>query len=103
MFEAMKPGTGFVNIARGGLVDEIALEAALKSGRLSGAVLDVFEKEPLPADHPFWKMPNVVVTPHISGNSPHYNEKAVAFFAENLTRYLNHQSLLNLFNRKTGY
>lgn len=101
--KACKPHAVLINLSRGEIIQQNALIRALQEHLIGGAVLDVFEKEPLPADHPFWKMPNVVVTPHISGNSPHYNENAVAFFAENLTRYLNHQSLLNLFNRKTGY
>lgn len=65
-FALIKPGAVFVNIARGGLCDTGALGAALESGTLSGAVLDVFETEPLPADHPLWDMENVIVTPHNS-------------------------------------
>jgi len=103
MFEAMKPGAGFVNLARGGLVDEVALEAALKSGRIGGAVLDVFEKEPLPPESPLWSLPNVIITPHVSGISPKLMDAVVDLFVENLQRYQAGEPLYNLVDTSKGY
>jgi phosphoglycerate dehydrogenase-like enzyme len=102
MFEAMKPGAGFVNIARGGLVDEAALVAALKS-RLSGAVLDVFEQEPLPPESPLWSLPNVIITPHISGISPKLMDAVVELFVKNLQRYQAGELLYNIVDTSKGY
>ena len=103
MFEAMKPGAGFVNIARGGLVDEVALVAALKSGRVGGAVLDVFEQEPLPPESPLWSLPNVIITPHVSGISPKLMDAVVDLFVENLQRYQAGEPLYNLVDTSKGY
>ncbi len=103
MFEAMRPGTGFVNLARGGLVDEVALEAALKSGWIGGAVLDVFEKEPLPPESPLWSLPNVIITPHVSGISPKLMDAVVDLFVENLQRYQAGEPLYNLVDTSKGY
>jgi phosphoglycerate dehydrogenase-like enzyme len=85
---AMKPGAFLLNLARGPVVDEKALIQALESGTLGGAGLDVFDEEPLPQSHPFWKMKNVIVTPHIGGTSPFYVEQVLPVFRENLRRYL---------------
>ncbi|MGH2537513.1 MAG: NAD(P)-dependent oxidoreductase, partial [Candidatus Promineifilaceae bacterium] len=68
-----------------------------------GAGLDVFETEPLPADSPLWAMENVIISPHISGFTPHYDERAVELFSENLRRYLAGEPLLNTVNRELGY
>ncbi|HIP72550.1 MAG TPA: D-2-hydroxyacid dehydrogenase, partial [Anaerolineae bacterium] len=65
--------------------------------------LDVFEEEPLPANSPLWQMENVILTPHISGFTPHYDERAVDLFGENLRRYLAGKPLLNLVNREREY
>ena len=92
-----------VNIGRGGLLDHDALIAALREGRLGGVALDVTDPEPLPAESPLWHMENVIITPHISGMSSHYNDRAVELFAENLRRYLQHESLLNEVQRNLGY
>jgi D-2-hydroxyacid dehydrogenase (NADP+) len=92
-----------VDISRGGIVDQVALLEALKNGKLAAAALDVFPEEPLPSNNPLWQMPNVIITPHISGSSPHYNERAVALFSENLHRYLGGLSLYNIFDPKRGY
>ena len=102
MFEAMKPGAGFVNIARGGLVDEAALVAALKS-RLSGAVLDVFEQEPLPPESPLWSLPNVIITPHVSGISPKLMDAVLELFVQNLHRYQAGEPLYNIVDTSKGY
>lgn len=83
----MKESAYLVNIARGSVVDEQALIHTLSENRIAGAVLDVFEQEPLPPNHPFWTMDNVMITPHISGRSPLYMTRAVELFTKNLTLY----------------
>ncbi len=101
--QKMKPGAYFINIGRGEVVDEIALLALLRERRIAGAVLDVFQNEPLPAEHPFWQLDNVLVTPHISGNFEEYVARAGEQFAENLARYLAGETLLNVVDKKKGY
>jgi phosphoglycerate dehydrogenase-like enzyme len=103
IFEAMKPTACLIDISRGGVVNHADLIAALKERRLAGAALDVFPEEPLPPDSPLWKMPNVIVTPHISGNTPFYDQRAVELFAANLRRYLSGEPLLNQVNLELGY
>lgn len=85
---AMGSDAVLVNVARGEVVDEAALETALQQGRIRGAALDVFEEEPLPADSPLWDLPNVVVTPHMAGSTPKYADRIGALFAENYERYV---------------
>ncbi len=87
-FEALKPGAYFINIARGKVVDEEALIEALKSGKLGGAALDVFETEPLPPESPFWEMPNVLVTPHSASTVYQENRRIIELFLENLDLFL---------------
>jgi phosphoglycerate dehydrogenase-like enzyme len=96
-------GAFVVNIGRGGLVDEAALLAALRSGRLGGAGFDVFEQEPLPPDSPLWNAPRLIITPHISGDFPGYLDRMVPIFCENLERYLAGQPLLNVVDQALGY
>jgi len=88
MFAAMKKGSFIVNLARGGIVDEAALIAALKEGRIAGAALDVFTTEPLPQDHPFWSMPNVIVTAHLGGFYDEYPDRALPVVEANLHAFL---------------
>lgn len=95
VIENMKPGAKFVNIARGRLVDQEALTAALSDGRLSGAGLDAFEVEPLPADDPLWDLENVLITSHDSGGSFGSPEKVVDLFFENLGLYRSGSELRN--------
>ena len=102
-FAAMKPSAFFFNLARGGLVDEPALITALRQGQIAGAGLDVFEREPLPADNPLWSLDNALISPHVSGFSPSYDDRASTVFAENLRRYLAGEPLLNQVERGRGY
>jgi phosphoglycerate dehydrogenase-like enzyme len=102
-FEAMKPSALLVNIARGDVCDEAALTRALAEHRIGGAALDVFEREPLPADSPLWRLDNVLISPHISGLTPHYDERAGQIFEANLRRYLAGEPLYNLVDRNKGY
>lgn len=85
---AMKPTAFLLNLARGPVVDEKALIRALESRTIAGAGLDVFDEEPLPQSHPFWKMTNVIVTPHVGGTSTFYVSQVLPIFRENLRRYL---------------
>ncbi len=100
---AMKPTAFLIDVSRGGIVDHAALIPALKDRKIAGAALDVYPEEPLPADSLLWKLPNVILTPHISGNTVHYNERAVELLIENLQRYLNDLPLYNLIDLDRGY
>jgi phosphoglycerate dehydrogenase-like enzyme len=96
-------GAYFYNIARGKVVDEVALAEFLQSGHLAGAGLDVFVEEPLPAESPLWSMPNVLITPHCAGSLPNYRERALAIFLENLRRWRQGEPLINTVNKQAGY
>ena len=85
-FAAMKPGAMLINVARGAVVDEVALIAALQSGRLASAGIDVTVEEPLPASSPLWTMPNVVITPHTGGETRAYEENVIDVLLDNLAR-----------------
>jgi D-2-hydroxyacid dehydrogenase (NADP+) len=85
---AMKPTSYIINLARGEIVDEDALMAALRANRIAGAALDTFHQEPLPPDSPWWRMPNVIVTPHIAGTYDRYAEDAALQFLGNLRHFL---------------
>jgi phosphoglycerate dehydrogenase-like enzyme len=100
---ACKPTAYLIDVSRGGIVEHGALIKALNDHRLAGAALDVFPEEPLPPKSPLWGMPNVIITPHIAGISAHYDERAVALFAENLSRYIADLPLYNIFNLQRGY
>ncbi|MDE3090775.1 MAG: D-2-hydroxyacid dehydrogenase, partial [Chloroflexota bacterium] len=99
----MKPTAFIVNIARGGIINEAALVRALQENWIAGAGLDVFEKEPLPAESELWKLQNALIAPHISAATPHYDDRVVELFCENIRRYLRGEELLNLVNRQAGY
>ncbi|MFQ5399930.1 MAG: D-2-hydroxyacid dehydrogenase [Anaerolineae bacterium] len=103
MLKEMKSHAYLINIGRGSIVDEKALVKALKKGWIAGAGLDTFETEPLPDSSPLWAMENVIITPHISGFTPYYDERVTDLFAENLRRYLAGEPLLNQVDRNTGY
>jgi phosphoglycerate dehydrogenase-like enzyme len=100
----LQPRAIVVNVARGSLIDERALIAALAGGRLRGAVLDVFEREPLADDSPLWSLPNVLLTPHVSAVSPaRFWERGVALLVENWERYERGEPLRNLVDKAAGY
>jgi phosphoglycerate dehydrogenase-like enzyme len=100
---ACKPSAFLVDVSRGGILDHTALIKALNEHKLAGAALDVFPEEPLPSKSPLWGMSNVVLTPHVAGISSHYDERAIALFAENLSRYISDLPLYNVFNPERGY
>ena len=99
----LKPGAVLINVARGGVVDEAALIEALRAGTIRGAALDVFAEEPLPASSPLWTLPNVILSPHVSGFTLDYDGRAMALFAENLRRYVAGEPLLNVVDVTRGY
>lgn len=96
-------GSVLINVARGGLVDETALIEALQSGRLRGAGLDVFTTEPLPQGHPLWRLPNVLITPHVSSYTHHFWERETDLVVENLRRYFAREPLINVVDKRAGY
>jgi len=101
VFDAMRPDSVLINTSRGGLVNEPDLIQALQKGSIGGAILDVFEEEPLPETSPLWEMPNVVVTPHHSG--PSVPEEMVDFFLDNLDRWKSGSPLRGAVDRERGF
>jgi phosphoglycerate dehydrogenase-like enzyme len=99
----MRPDSCLINVGRGQLVDEAALAHALLDKKIGGAALDVFEKEPLPAECPLWDIENLLITPHTAGLEEKLWERQYALFSENLRRYLAHQLLLAVVNKQKGY
>lgn len=103
----VNPNALLVNVGRGSLIDENALAAALKDGRLFGAVLDVFAQEPLSESSPLWDLPNVFVTPHISGksfgHSPLIERKIAQICAENINRFVAGKPVVNIIHKEIGY
>jgi phosphoglycerate dehydrogenase-like enzyme len=102
-FGLMKQSSVYVNVGRGPTTDEAALINALKTGQIAAALLDVTAEEPLPEDSPLWHMDNVIITPHYAGTSPDYSSKAMEITLENLKRYNNGETLINLLNKNEGY
>jgi phosphoglycerate dehydrogenase-like enzyme len=103
--EAMKSSAVLINIARGAVIDEHALAIHLQEGNLKMAVLDVFSEEPLPKDSPFWQLKNCIITPHMSGRSPLYMERALEIFHHNLPAYDNDEKhkMINVIDCSRGY
>ncbi|GIU80101.1 MAG: 2-hydroxyacid dehydrogenase [Bryobacteraceae bacterium] len=102
-FRRMRPGAVLINVGRGPVVQEEGLIAALRDGRIRGAVLDVYDEEPLPADHPFWSMENVLLSPHCADNTPTWLDEAMQLFVENFERYVKGEPLKNIVDKEAGY
>lgn len=102
-FRRMKPSALLINVTRGKIVDEPSLLRALKEGLIGGAGLDVTPEEPLPQDSPLWDMPNVIVTPHVAGGSPHRDDRTVGLFCDNLERFLVGKPFLSVIDKRKGY
>ena len=100
---ALKPSAWLINIARGPIVDEVALVAALQAKRIGGAALDVFDTEPLPAASPLWALDNVILTPHVSNSSPRVRDRSLALVVDNVRRFKSGEPLRNLVDRAAGY
>ena len=103
VFQKMKPSAYFINVSRGGLVDQEALARALQGGLIRGAGLDVTTPEPLPPEHPLWNCPNLAITPHNSGSAPIRQVRLIALVAENVRRYSLGLPLLNVVDKARGY
>lgn len=102
-FEIMKPTAYLINIGRGVIVDLAALTEALQRGKIAGAGLDVYEIEPLPADHPLWDMENVILTPHIAGRGPYVQDRRIDVFIENMKRFVKGEELLTVVDKRRWY
>jgi phosphoglycerate dehydrogenase-like enzyme len=103
-FAAMKPGTGFMNVGRGGVIDHDALRSALRSGALSGAILDVYPQEPLPPSSPLWNTPNLIMIPHVAMDDvDRFLAICLDLAFENLERYIAGKPLKNVVDPKLGY
>jgi phosphoglycerate dehydrogenase-like enzyme len=100
---SMKRDALLINVGRGATIDEAALVEALRSGLIQAAALDVFAEEPLPAGHALYGLDNVILSAHVSGFLPSYDEACTALFCENLRRFLRGEALLNLLDRAKGY
>jgi len=99
----LKPGAIVINVARGQIIDETALIAALEKGHLGGAVIDVFRHEPLDPASVLWAMPNVIISPHVSGVRPDHWDEVIDLFSENLRRFQRGEPLLNPVDVRAGY
>lgn len=102
-FERMKPGSILINISRGAIVALDDLVEALRSGHLAGAALDVYEREPLPADHPLWTMPNVILTPHVGGEGPYLDDRRLEVLIDNCRRFATGQPLRNVVDKANWF
>jgi phosphoglycerate dehydrogenase-like enzyme len=92
-----------INVGRGSLVDEAALIDALERGRIRGAALDVYETAPLPPGHPFYRLENVLLSPHCADHTPGFYELDMEFFMQNLQRFLKDEPLENVVDKEAGY
>lgn len=102
-FAAMKPTAVVINVGRGPVINEEAMIGALSGGRIRGAALDVFDHEPLPAGHPFYKLENVLLSPHCADHTPDWLDNAMKFFIEQYGRFGRGEALLNVVDKKLGY
>ena len=99
----MRPSSYLINVGRGIIVDLADLTAALQSGHLAGAALDVCEVEPLPAQHPLWQLPHVLITPHVAAASPKVSERHTAVLLDNITRFVSGRPLVNVVDKREWY
>lgn len=102
-FAAMKDNAVLINVGRGPTIDEEAMIAALSEGRIGGAALDVFDQEPLPQGHAFYRLKNVLLSPHCADHTPDWHENAMRFFLAQLERFRRGELLLNIVDKKLGY
>ncbi len=102
-FRLMKPGARLINIGRGAVVVLDDLARALKEGEIGGAALDVFQVEPLPAEHPLWGMPNVIITPHVAGRGPYLDDRRTELFVENCVRFDRGEELRNMVDKANWF
>jgi phosphoglycerate dehydrogenase-like enzyme len=102
-FRQMKRAAHFINIGRGAIVDLTSLVAALEAGEIAGAGLDVFETEPLPKEHPLWRMENVIITPHVAGVSPRIAERHLAALLDNVGRFARGEPLKNVVRKEMWF
>jgi len=102
-FASMKPSAVVINVGRGPVIDEPALISALAEGQIKGAALDVFDQEPLPDGHAFYKLENVLLSPHCADHTPDWHDQAVHFFIAQYERFQKGQELLNVVDKELGY
>ena len=102
-FQRMKRAAFFINIGRGRTTRLDDLVEALRAGEIAGAALDVFEQEPLPADHPLWTLPGVLLTPHVAGHGPYLDERRFAILADNARRFVAGTALCNVVDKSSWF
>jgi phosphoglycerate dehydrogenase-like enzyme len=99
----MKPNAVIINVGRGPVISEPALVQALRDRQIRGAALDVFDQEPLPAGHPFYELPNVLLSPHCADHTEGWIEMAMAMFVRNFEHFVNGEPLENIVDKQAGY
>ena len=102
-FAVMKPTAVVINVGRGPVINEVAMIGALSNGRIRGAALDVFDHEPLPTGHPFYKLENVLLSPHCADHTPDWLDNAMQFFIEQYERFRKGEPLRNIVDKRLGY
>jgi phosphoglycerate dehydrogenase-like enzyme len=102
-FGCMKPEAVIVNVGRGPVIDEAAMVEALSTGRIKGAALDVFDREPLPEGHPLYSLPNVLLSPHCADHTPDWLDRAMQFFLDQFESFRKLEPLRNVVDKKLGY
>jgi D-2-hydroxyacid dehydrogenase (NADP+) len=102
-FTAMKSTAYIYNIGRGDIIDQDAMITAIRNGEIAGAGLDVTTPEPLPPDSPLWDVPNVLITPHTSGATPHFWERGIEILVDNIRRYRRGEPMRNVVDKREGY
>ena len=102
-FDAMRPAAYLINVSRGALIDEDALIAAMRAGRIAGAGLDVTTADPIPSESPLWDLPNIIITPHIATESVRMSDAVADFWCDNIHRFAENQPLVGVVDRRAGY